>query len=110
MTARESTRVDRLRRVAVATLATMILAGSVWALTVLAAAALDEPLPPCTPTSPSVCAGPVGEHMGDGIGKESPPECVTEDSTRCVWDADERGNGEGRSFVAHADGTVTYIP
>lgn len=35
--------------------------------------------------------------------------CVTEDAAGpCYWDADERGNGEGRSFVVDGD-VVTYI-
>jgi hypothetical protein len=28
------------------------------------------------------------------------PPCEWEDSTGCFWDAQERGNGLGRSFVA----------
>ena len=39
--------------------------------------------------------------------------CVSEDevpaSGDCIWWADTMGNGEGRSFVAHDDGSVTYI-
>lgn len=27
------------------------------------------------------------------------PECAYEDSTNCVWDAGDRGNGKGRSFI-----------
>lgn len=27
------------------------------------------------------------------------PPCATEDSSDCIWDAPNRGNGEGRSFV-----------
>lgn len=38
------------------------------------------------------------------------PPCPTEDSVSCYWDASTRGNGEGRSFIAHADGSVTYTP
>ena len=42
-----------------------------------------------------------------------PRACVSEDevpaSGDCVWWADTMGNGEGRSFVAHDDGSVTYI-
>ena len=37
------------------------------------------------------------------------PYCATEDSLGCVWDAAKRGNGEGRSFFAYADGTVLYL-
>lgn len=35
------------------------------------------------------------------------PACAQEDSTNCIWDAEERGNGTGRSFV-NLDGTVYY--
>ena len=42
-----------------------------------------------------------------------PRACVSEDevpaSGDCIWWADTMGNGEGRSFVAHDDGSVTYI-
>lgn len=38
--------------------------------------------------------------------------CETEDTIPadfpCYWDADERGNGEGRSFTAYPDGRVIY--
>lgn len=37
------------------------------------------------------------------------PPCAAEDSPGpCYWDATERGNGAGRSFVVHADGTVAF--
>lgn len=35
------------------------------------------------------------------------PPCEHEDSTNCYWDAGERGNGEGVSFV-DVDGTAYY--
>jgi hypothetical protein len=35
------------------------------------------------------------------------PACVAEDSTNCYWDADSRGNGQGRSFVNVAGVTIT---
>ena len=42
-----------------------------------------------------------------------PRACISEDevpaSGDCIWWADTMGNGEGRSFVAHDDGSVTYI-
>jgi len=34
--------------------------------------------------------------------------CVTEDSTSCYWDAEEQGNGQGRSFTTDANDVVTY--
>ena len=34
--------------------------------------------------------------------------CATEDSTACYWDADEQGNGVGRSFTTDANDVVTY--
>lgn len=33
--------------------------------------------------------------------------CATEDSDQCYWDAQEQGNGQGRSFVV-LDGTVYF--
>lgn len=36
------------------------------------------------------------------------PSCATEDSTNCVWDAQEQGNGTGSSFV-DIDGTAYYF-
>lgn len=37
------------------------------------------------------------------------PPCATEDSPGpCYWDAQKQGNGQGRSFLVHANGTVTY--
>lgn len=35
------------------------------------------------------------------------PQCVTEDSINCHWDAAEQGNGVGRSFV-DVNGTLFY--
>ena len=35
------------------------------------------------------------------------PECKTEDSDNCFWNAQVRGNGEGRSFIV-LDGRVFY--
>jgi len=38
------------------------------------------------------------------------PPCTTEDAPGpCYWDARERGNGQGTSFVVDADDVVTYI-
>lgn len=28
------------------------------------------------------------------------PACAVEDASNCYWDAQERGNGMGRSFIA----------
>lgn len=36
------------------------------------------------------------------------PPCPTEDSVSCYWDAQQHGNGIGRSFTTDANGTVTY--
>ena len=33
---------------------------------------------------------------------------ITEDSTSCYWDADARGNGQGRSFTTDSNDVVTY--
>lgn len=35
--------------------------------------------------------------------------CAAEDSVRCTWDAQHRGNGEGRSFVVRRAGKVVYV-
>lgn len=37
------------------------------------------------------------------------PDCPTEDSDDCYWDAQTMGNGQGRSFYVIA-GAVTYLP
>lgn len=38
------------------------------------------------------------------------PPCAQEDSPGpCYWDAERMGNGQGQSFVVHADQTVEYI-
>lgn len=36
------------------------------------------------------------------------PPCPTEDSVSCVWDAQQQGNGHGRSFTTDEHGTPTY--
>lgn len=36
------------------------------------------------------------------------PECATEDSEACYWDASEMGNGNGRDFIRW--GGVTFYP
>lgn len=36
------------------------------------------------------------------------PPCATEDSVNCYWDAQQRGNGEGRSFVNY-NGQTYYL-
>lgn len=55
-------------------------------------------LPPCTDRiadAGGLCEGPLL------------PECETEDSDNCAWDATVHGNGQGRSFYV-LDGHVTY--
>lgn len=56
-----------------------------------------------------------GVLLGIAVGREqglaeSPfrTACKTEDSTACHWRADQRGNGEGRSFVVDRNGTIYY--
>jgi hypothetical protein len=45
----------------------------------------------------------------DGWTRGYPP-CAQEDSPGpCYWDAQERGNGTGHSFVVHADDTLEYV-
>lgn len=36
------------------------------------------------------------------------PSCAEESDTNCYWDAEERGNGIGTSFISIAD-TVLYF-
>ena len=72
---------------------------SLWWVAGLFADGLDEPLPPCTTTSTSVCSGPPVDHTEDGARKDSLPPCLTEDSTGCVWNASEQGNGQGHDVV-----------
>lgn len=36
--------------------------------------------------------------------------CPYEDSTMCVWDAENQGNGEGSSFLALTEEIVIYLP
>lgn len=37
------------------------------------------------------------------------PPCATEDAPGpCRWDAPQNGDGQGRSFTVHPDGSVTY--
>lgn len=35
--------------------------------------------------------------------------CATEDSTNCLWDAQEAGNGQGNSFI-DIGGKAYYLP
>lgn len=55
-------------------------------------------LPPCTDY--------VADHGGECMGPLL-PECESEDSDNCAWDAQRMGNGIGRSFYV-IDGNVTY--
>ncbi|MFV0512539.1 MAG: hypothetical protein ACK5MY_02715 [Jhaorihella sp.] len=41
-----------------------------------------------------------------GTGAYLPP-CVTEDSSNCVWNAAERGNATGASFIEY-DGALYF--
>ena len=36
------------------------------------------------------------------------PDCPTEESVNCVWNAQEQGNGEGQSFI-NKDGVTFYV-
>lgn len=36
------------------------------------------------------------------------PECATEDSSNCYWDANFQGNGQGNSFI-DINGTAYYV-
>ncbi|WNT45355.1 hypothetical protein SEA_BABYDOTZ_102 [Microbacterium phage BabyDotz] len=96
-----STQVDYVYRAAVAAAVAVALAALVVAGVVVFAELADEPLPPCTPTSTSVCSGPPTDHSPNGGEYDSLPPCPTEDSDNCVWDASEQGNGEGSDVVNH---------
>lgn len=41
-------------------------------------------------------------------GGLSIPECATEDSTNCFWNANVQGNGTGNSFI-DVNGTAYYV-
>lgn len=64
-------------------IAVVIVAGSIFGVVAMASLAIDD---------------------SDGVGL---PACATEDSDNCYWDAEEQGNGQGRSFSV-VDGVVTY--
>lgn len=68
------------------------------------------PVPVAEPVTHTVEATPTPQSY---TVPSEPRACVSEDEVpatgSCVWWADEMGNGEGLSFVAHADGSVTYI-
>jgi hypothetical protein len=51
-----------------------------------------------------------GMNIATGIGPDGKwyPDCETEDSNNCYWDAHERGNGEGHSFFVIED-VVYYV-
>lgn len=57
----------------------------------------------------------IGFITGMAIPADAPeytryPPCATEDAPGpCYWDAQVQGNGEGRSFLVHANGTVQYL-
>jgi hypothetical protein len=54
----------------------------------------------------------IAKHGVDASPNDGIPPCVEEDGsspTPCYWDADQRGNGLGRSFIVWDDGTMTYI-
>lgn len=56
-----------------------------------------------------------GAVVGMAVPAQAPQEtrylpCATEDAPGpCYWDAQIMGNGEGRSFLVHEDGTVQYL-
>lgn len=60
----------------------------------------------------TLCALMVGASIIVPTGTGLTP-CANEDtiptSGDCVWFANDRGNGEGLSFIAHDNGTVTYL-
>lgn len=47
----------------------------------------------------------IPEYVYGGL---SIPECATEDSTNCYWNAATMGNGTGSSFI-DIDGTAYYF-
>jgi hypothetical protein len=53
--------------------------------------------------------GAIGGVVGAGVAVLTTP-CAEEDSTNCLWDAETRGNGEGRSFLVFrlTDGGPDY--
>lgn len=51
--------------------------------------------------TPLIAGGLVfcGVSLGQTIDNHTLPACETEDAQNCYWDAQERGNGQGESFV-----------
>lgn len=82
------------------------LAGGAWFADV---ATSTSPAP--VPTTHTVEATPTPQTYT--VPASEPRACLTEDEVPatgdCIWWADTMGNGEGLSFVAHSDGSVTYI-
>lgn len=79
------------------------LAGSVAALAALSAgmligSATDLPTPGVTAETLAAYTLATVAEFPDAF-----PECATEDSTNCAWDAATQGNGEGHSFVTIGD-------
>lgn len=54
-------------------------------------------------------ASHVGQRWIVGSDAGPLPECRTEDSTNCVWNAALSGNHRGRSFFTTPGGTVVYL-
>lgn len=63
------------------------------------AAPSPRPLPLPSPYPPDV--QPVPSVLPACNGEDDPSECF--------WDAQTDGNGTGRSFIHHADGTISYM-
>lgn len=54
----------------------------------------------------------VGLHLGSPTSpvEATTPQCATEDSTNCFWNAQTQGNGIGNSFYTDAAGNTYYLP
>lgn len=74
---------------------------------------MGAPTPEPVPASHVVEVTPTPTTQSYTVPASEPRACLTEDevpaSGDCIWWADTMGNGEGLSFVAHEDGSVTYI-
>jgi len=67
---------------------------------------------PSTIAAPTVHALPLPSPYPPGVQPVPSllPACNGEDDpSECFWDAQTDGNGTGRSFIHHVDGTISYM-
>lgn len=71
--------------------------------------AMPHEAPTVTPDDRSAAAIELPASLTETLqaADETIPPCETEDSNNCYWDAETRGNGQGRSFITW-DGVTYY--